>query len=220
MANSFTQFLQTVIALDEFEPEELALFLSLHHDQKSQEKENRKKFNLNDISDEDCIAWFRFHREDIDELRKELHIPDVVRSETGSVFEGTEALCILLRRLAYPCRYTDLTTIFHRSIAELSIAFHWAIEHIYSEFIHLLTTLDLCWLTRQDLEEFAEAGRSKGAPLENVWAYIDGTVRPICKPSEGQRVVWNAHYRMHSMVFQSVVAPNGMIVQNMRGMGI
>ncbi|XP_055341969.1 uncharacterized protein LOC129590658 [Paramacrobiotus metropolitanus] len=212
MAHSFNKFLQTIIAVDEFEPEEIALFLAFHDQEKSEQKASRKKFALQDISDQQCVDWFRFQREDIELLRKELLIPDVVRTESGSICEGTEALCILLRRLAYPCRYTDLTIIFHRSITELCMACHWVIEHIYCHFIHLLNTLDLCWLTRDDLQGFADAALAKGAPLDNVWGYIDGTVRPICRPSEGQRVVWNAHYRLHSMIFQSVVATNGMIV--------
>ena len=47
--------------------------------------------------------------------------------------------------------------------------------------------------------------------MDNCWGFIDGTVRPICRPSRNQRVVYNGHKRVHAIQFQSVVAPNGLI---------
>ena len=40
---------------------------------------------------------------------------------------------------------------------------------------------------------------------------IYGTVRPVCRPGENQRVLYNGHKRIHAIKFQSVVAPNGLI---------
>ena len=40
---------------------------------------------------------------------------------------------------------------------------------------------------------------------------IDGTVRPICRPKQHQRVVYNGHKRVHSLKFQCVALPNGII---------
>ena len=40
---------------------------------------------------------------------------------------------------------------------------------------------------------------------------MDGTVRPIFRASMNQRAVYNGHKRVHSLKFQSVLAPNGMI---------
>lgn len=48
-------------------------------------------------------------------------------------------------------------------------------------------------------------------PLDNCWRFVDGTVRPICRPGENQRIMYNGHRKVHSIKFQSVVAPNGMI---------
>ena len=56
----------------------------------------------------------------------------------------------------------------------------------------------------------------KGAPLRNCFGFIDGTVRPICKPGTNQRIVYNGHKKVHSLKFQSVVIPNGMIA-NLHG---
>ena len=40
---------------------------------------------------------------------------------------------------------------------------------------------------------------------------MDGAVRPISRPEENQRVVYNGHKRVHALKFQSLVIPNGLI---------
>ena len=52
----------------------------------------------------------------------------------------------------------------------------------------------------------------KRVTLDNCWGFISGTVRPVARPGEHQRVLYNGHNRVHSIKFQSVVAPNGLIV--------
>ena len=52
---------------------------------------------------------------------------------------------------------------------------------------------------------------SKSHALENCWGFIDGTVRPICRPGENQNVVYNGHKRVHALKYQSVVAANGLV---------
>ena len=57
---------------------------------------------------------------------------------------------------------------------------------------------------------------NRGSPLTNCFGFIDGTVRPICRPGESQRIVYNGHKRVHSLKFQSLAIPNGLIA-NMYG---
>ena len=40
---------------------------------------------------------------------------------------------------------------------------------------------------------------------------MDGTDRPICRPTQNQREAYNGHKRVHALVFQSVVGANGII---------
>ena len=58
---------------------------------------------------------------------------------------------------------------------------------------------------------FCEKIHSKGAPLQNCWGFIDGTLRPIARPSVNQKVMYNGHKRLHGFKFQSITAPNGLI---------
>ena len=61
------------------------------------------------------------------------------------------------------------------------------------------------------LQEYADVIHAKGVPLENCFGYIDGTVRPIARPDQHQRIVYNGHKRVHLLKFQSVALPNGLI---------
>jgi len=55
---------------------------------------------------------------------------------------------------------------------------------------------------------YARAIRQKGSPLPNCFGFIDGTVRPICRPEENQRIVYNGHKQVHGLKYQSVALPN------------
>lgn len=142
------------------------------------------------------------------ELKQHLNIPDVIKCCQGTKASGVDALCIILRRLAYPNRLCDITHTFGRSDSELSLIFNETLNLIYEEHRHRLSRLDQEWINP---EAFAEAIHRKGAPTRNVWGFIDGTVRPICRPKIHQEIVYNGHKRTHALKFQSVVAPNGMI---------
>ena len=82
---------------------------------------------------------------------------------------------------------------------------------IFNQFNHLLRDLDQPWLAPACLQRYANAVHAKGAALDSCWGFIDGTVRPICRPKRNQRVVYKGHKRVYALKFQSVVAPNGMI---------
>ena len=89
-------------------------------------------------------------------------------------------------------------------------------EQIFTDHGHRLNSLNQNWLSAPKLQEFADVIHMKGAALPNCWWFIDGTVRPICRPGENQRILYNGHKKVHAITFQSVVAANGLIA-NMYG---
>ena len=129
----------------------------------------------------------------------------------GSYCQGLEALCILLKRLAYPVRYCDMVPRFGRSVPDLCKIYHLMLNHIYDNFSYLLQQWDTPFLSQELLQSYANAVHAKGAPLKNCFGFVDVTVRPICRPGKYQKVVYNGHKRVHSIKFQSVVIPNGLI---------
>ena len=43
----------------------------------------------------------------------------------------------------------------------------------------------------------------KRAPLNDCWAFVDGTGRPMSRPDEKQRILSNGYKRVHFLKFQS-----------------
>ncbi len=79
---------------------------------------------------------------------------------------------------------------------------------IWDAHHHRLENLNSEWI---DLESFASAVHNKGCPLDNVWGFIDSTLRGMCKPSEYQELYFNSHKRKHGLKFQSIICPNRLI---------
>ena len=82
---------------------------------------------------------------------------------------------------------------------------------LHNKFGDLFKQLNARRLTPIQLKAFAQAISDRGAPLQNVWAFLDGTVRPICRPGKYQRQAYNGHKRVHALKFQSVTTPDGII---------
>ena len=140
-----------------------------------------------------------------------LNIPEVLITYNRSKFDGMEAFCIFLKRFSYPCRFSDLVSRFGRPVPELSMMSNAISDQIYNNFNHLLHEFDQPWHRPVLLQEYSRKIHEKGAPLENCFGFIDGSVRPICRPGVNQRMLYNCHKRIHSIKFQSVVTSNGVI---------
>lgn len=52
---------------------------------------------------------------------------------------------------------------------------------------------------------------AKGAALPYCFGFLDGTVRPSCRPEEMQRAVYDGHKRVHGLKFKSVALQNDLI---------
>ena len=78
------------------------------------------EFSRDHFTEEECIAEFRVEKNDLPVLADALGIPPVFRCSQRSVFEGMEGLSMLLKRLAYPCRYSDMIPRFGRPVQKLA----------------------------------------------------------------------------------------------------
>ena len=73
-----------------------------------------RRFNLDLIPEAECKAEFRFAKKDIPLLAESLRLPETFTCVQRTVANTLEGLCLLLRRTAYPCRFSDLITRFGR----------------------------------------------------------------------------------------------------------
>ena len=126
--------------------------------------------------------------------------------------DRTETFCVFFKRFAYPCRYVDLIPRFARPEPQLCMISNAVMNAIYTtSWRHLLLELNQPWLSHPHLQTFTEVINEKGAALQNCWGFIDGAVRPISRPGRNQRVMYNGHKKVHSIKFQSIATPNGLI---------
>jgi len=172
---------------------------------------NWTRFDLASFTEAQCLDKFRFCKDDIRNLVTVLEIPPVMSLKNRCVVDAEDALCMTLRRFVYPNRLTDLEKLFGRPKSVLSLAINETVDFLYERHGHLLTRLDQPWMDRDHLSSYAEAIHDAGSPLEHCFGFIDGTVRPICRPIRFQRAVFNGHKRVHAIKFQSLTLPNGII---------
>lgn len=60
---------------------------------------------------------------------------------------------------------------------------------------------------------WAGAIHNAGAPAPRCIGFLDGTLRPCSRPVRGQRQVYSGYKKLHGIKFQSVIAPNGLIIE-------
>ena len=84
--------------------------------------------------------------------------------EQGLKADATEDLCILLKRFAYPCRYSDMIPIFARSVPELNIISNEITDWLYTNHGHRVTHRNHRILSPAMLDVYATAICNKSRP--------------------------------------------------------
>ena len=129
---------------------------------------------------------------------------DVIVTIDRHVIPSDAALCVLLKRLAFPCRLSDMISRFGWPEPTLCIIFNHMLNLVYHRFTHLLDSFEQPLLSREKLTQYAEFIYDK------KWC-IEELSRNCCRPEEMQRCLYNGHHRTHGLKYQSVTCPNGMI---------
>ena len=179
----------------------------------------KSSFNINSLSDEECLIKFRFMRKDVG-LISELIPWDKCLDEQGKMrtsrrryrIDPMEATALLLRRLSTVSRCVDLQEEFGKHSACLNETFYHTLELFHSKFSPLVTT----WpheILKDRAEYYSKVISEKGSPLDNVVGFIDGTAVEIARPSGlGQRATYSGHKRRNCVKFQAVSTPDGLIL--------
>ena len=144
------------------------------------------EFNLNEMDEDECLAEFRFRKQDILILADILQIPQRFVCEQRSICDGLTGLCMLLKRLSYPCRLGDMISRFARPVPVISMITNTVIDYIYSQHGHRITTWNHVMMNPEKLQIYANAISAKGAPLDRCFGFIDGTLVRICRPGKNQ----------------------------------
>ena len=135
-----------------------------------------------------------------------------MKQKTGNI----KALCMLLKRFAYPCWYVDMIPLFGRPVPKICMITNTVMEYIYDAHCQRITEWNHQILSPLNLKKYADIIHQQGTALTNCFGFIDGTVRPVCRPGKHQTILlYNDHKIIHSLKFQSVTLPNGLIANTL-----
>ena len=94
---------------------------------------------------------------------------------------------MLLKKLAYPSRLSNMVYRFGYAVPEISMITSVVEEWIFKNHHPKMSGVE--WsenlLNPANLQLYVDAVRDKGSVLTNCFGFIDGTVRPICRPGAG-----------------------------------
>ena len=197
--------LETLVALDS-DDEFLDLLLAAYAERDEEREEERLGrhglvFDFNRLPHTSCVEKYRFAKDDLPTLCHRLGLPDRMTSPGRLSWSGLEGLCLVLARLSNPNRNFDLEDDFSRGRAALSVVFNETLGFLYRRWRHLFEDLGQHtghWLTPARLRELAQAVEAK-CSLENVFGFVDGTCRRICRPQRNQRIWYSGHKSCHEV---------------------
>ena len=135
-----------------------------------------EKFDLDRMNNDECRAEFRFEKRDIFNLKEIFNFPGEIIMYNRLKIDATEAICMLLKRFAYPCRYLDMIPRFARPTPEICIACNTVMHMLYQQWGFLLNSFNRVTLSPVNLQRYANAVHERGAPLRNCWCFIDGNL--------------------------------------------
>ena len=172
--------------------------------------EKYERFDIDNFSNSQYCNLFRFKKDDMLDLSELLCLPSYT-SHTDLSWTPLEGTAMLLRRLSYPGRLADLAPYFGHSPSECSLMFNSMLADVHHRHLHHMSVLNQPWM---DHERYAAVIHNKGAPVSNVFGFINGMLRHICRPIRGQREMFSGHKRRHGLKSQHVMLPNGIVAHS------
>ncbi|ETV90211.1 hypothetical protein H310_14955 [Aphanomyces invadans] len=159
------------------------------------------RFSIDAMTDANALLDYRFDVAGIKELGFVLGLSAVIVIETRNRVHRDEAMCIVLGRLTFPITIPLVRNLSH------------VINELYDRWGSLLYLNKK--LLAQNMDRYCDAVTAKGAPLSNVFGFINGTKLQTCRISSTgtgenlQRQVYSGHNRIHCLNYQAVTAPDG-----------
>jgi hypothetical protein len=180
---------------------------------------NKKHLVIENFNEAQCLDEFRFRKQDLqviaDRLWPKLSLllegtRDKIVVSYGYVVPYETGLLLVLYRLARPRRVRpDMEAFFSMRRSKISATVLTFTNALYEVAVPYFSDPSI-FSNRFRLYSDLIYAKSGGA-VQNVWGFIDGTLRRTCRPSRFQRHAYSGHRRVHGIKFQSVVTPDGLI---------
>ncbi len=115
------------------------------------------------MNKDECRAEFPLKKADILIPQEIFQFPEELIMYKRLKVDTTEAICTLVKRVAYPCRYSDMVPKFARLIRELCVIIKTVMQKLYQEWRFLLNSLNREGLRPESLQRYADAVHENGA---------------------------------------------------------
>ena len=119
---------------------------------------------------------------------------------TGNSLQWLRRTSFTAKTISIPMPLFRFNFNFWTSVPELYMMANTVLDWVFNEHWFRLTSWSQPFLTPTCLQEYARAITRQGSPLTNCFGFTDGTVRPIWRSGEKQRIVYNRHERVHSQI--------------------
>jgi hypothetical protein len=170
------------------------------------------KFQPHLICEKWFVTHFRFSHHEMDRVVLSFlnaGLDPVVRTKARDKCSLFEAMCMMCYKYSYPGRLGTMVKLFGSSACRMSRLISALRRNVFVLCKSALMKPRL--LSLEELETFSAAVRRKGG-LSNCFGFVDGTVRPMCKPGVLQGPCYTGKDRVHALKYQAVTTPDGMFL--------
>jgi len=185
----------------------------------SEDVEWGQRKQIDDLSHQQCILYFRFRKHHLQDMA------DLLWPKLAPYLDGTKDSVSVGNRYSVPYETGLLLVLFrfHRPTRirpEMEEFFGMRKSHIsktLQTFVDALYSCALPYLSDPSIHAaripyYARLISEKtDGVVDQVWGFIDGTLRKTSRPSYFQKLLYSGHKRAHGIKFQSVVTPDGLI---------
>ena len=141
------------------------------------------------------LTEFWIKENDILRLFECMQLSDSTASYQKNRCDRFVALCILLKRISYPCRCKDMVPLFGWNLTELCLIF--TLDFIYHRHHHRLESWNLFLFTTAIFTETCRCSSWKCTSLKNCFGFVDETVACVCRLLLNEKVVHSDRARVH-----------------------
>jgi hypothetical protein len=165
------------------------------------------RLDLNAMSQNTSRSRYRFDQDQLKAIAAKLPFPEVLITYQRDKFYLVEGLCILLHRMAYPVRWSDMEQLYGRHVSAMSRIFAHMLRLILER---ALPSILLYPPTAERVEACHQAFVRHGVPADMKISHIlDGKKTQNCRPTTGQRSQYCSYKKGHGYKFQTLEGPDG-----------
>jgi hypothetical protein len=171
------------------------------------------RFQPDMICEKAFVHEFRFTHAQFDRVvvaLRTMGLPESIHTPARDKCSLYEALAMMCMKYAWPTRLGSMVKVFGTSTSRISRVIGVLRRLIYQTFGRALQRPLM--LSLEDLTRFSAAVQDR-CGQGNVFGFVDGTVRPMCKPDQMQGPCYTGKDKCHALKYQGLTTPNGLLHQ-------